>query len=74
MEFAKKELDTYQKIINNTKPGIYKLKDLFRDIWDSITPTTFGKTFYDEVDFKKFNNIKHSYKNTTNHHFYEITT
>jgi len=67
------EIKEYQFIIDKTDPGKYILRDIFSSIWEELTPTVFGKDFYETYKENLFSNIKFILKKTDNHHTYEIT-
>jgi len=72
-DFSTEQILQYQCIIDKTKPGEYELSSLFSSIWESITPTTFGKQFKKNYERGIFSNITHLTIRTDNHNLYKIS-
>ncbi len=72
-DFTNEQIQQYQSIIDNTNAGEYELNILFNSIWESITPTTFGKQFKENYEKGFFSNITHLTIRTDNHNLYKIS-
>lgn len=70
---TEKELAHAQSIINQTKSGDYKLKDMFGSEWKKVkSPTSYGTKFKESVSTGKLMNINHKDCDTDNANIYEI--
>lgn len=70
--FSAQEIVIYQKIINNTRIGEHELNYIFSPIWANISPTIFGKDFYETYQHGFFSGIDYIGKRSDNHIIYEI--
>ena len=67
------QIDEAQAIVNDTRAGIYELRDIYGDLWELVqNPTSFGMKFKATVVAGLLCNIKLCEKKTNNHHTYEV--
>jgi len=70
---SQSQIDEAQAIINDTRAGIYELRDIYVDLWESVqNPTSFGMKFKATVVASLLFNIKLCKKKTNNHYTYEV--
>ncbi len=64
-----------QRMIDNTLPGEYELKQIYASRWRSISsPTEFGKMFKATVQAGMLRNISLHTLKTNNHHTYVLSS
>ena len=62
-----------QAKIDNLRPGVYSLQQIYGQAWNLInSPTTFGKRFKGAVQRELFRNIQFNTTESNNHAIYEI--